>query len=117
MVFYATDVNLIELLMRVYSDPVPVGVLDTVYLFGETEDNQKSVLDRGAELYHTSTVKTVSILAQGPITGYPGFTAWTGRLVARGVPAHKIIGIPRGDVSHTHTAAIGIVRWAKKEEW
>lgn len=77
---------------RVYTeaDQTPPRA-DLAYLFGQTKENQASVLD-------------VAPNFSGPIgivgdegteaSGYPGFSAWKRELIARGIGEERILGIP-----------------------
>jgi hypothetical protein len=90
---------------------------ELVFLFGQTVDNQSSVLDVAkcfdAPIGIDSEDDTISL-------GYPGFGAWKTELLKRGIPDAKIVGVSGtftrdGGVlrGNTFTEAGAFVRFAK----
>ncbi|MDP3725670.1 MAG: hypothetical protein Q8R36_00555 [bacterium] len=71
-------------------DRIP-SVLDAVYLFGQMPENEKEVLDKGAEMVLSGKAKFVCIPEQFG-KGHPAYSEpWCQALIQRGVPISKII--------------------------
>lgn len=106
-----------ELLLRVFCDPLPTGGVDAAYLFGQTVDNERSVLDAGAALVGDRRARTLWIPDSGPRFGYPGIKAWLEQLAARGVARARVAGVPTDHVPHLHTLseAQTVVRFAREQ--
>lgn len=111
--------HLEELLVRVLSDsPIPWDSVDGVYLFGETQDNESSVLDRAARIWMKTRCQI--LVCDGETDhGYPGYKLWREGLIMRSVPSQWIfpihtlyeIGV------NTLTEAQSLVREAGKNQW
>ena len=115
----STYFELDELVTRIFSDTAPRAKVDTAYLFGETEDNEASVLKAGVFLYGMGPARRIAICDAPAGHGYPGFDNWRPKLVGMGVPAKDICGVSlAGDFPpSTHAEALGLVRFAKKRGW
>jgi len=90
---------------------------DAVYLFGETADNQQSVLQKGADLLKCGRVQSILIPSFGPVVGFPGFEAWHKELQQLGVPHSKICPVDeqkQGRQANTLTEATDLVRYANR---
>jgi len=117
---FAEELELAELMMRIYSDTEPPKVADAVYLFGQTEYNEESVLSAAAALFKSGKVRIVVIgeggcLVTGEIYKTPD---WRGKLIKLGVPKERITTIQiTSELAHTHTEAIAFVSHAKREGW
>lgn len=104
-------------IVRALADYLPT-TLDAIYLFGETFDNQHSVLDRAAKLYFHYG-KTASLCIPGGNThcGYLGESIWRDKLRLEDIPDSKIVSIALPEKSHTHLEAIALIHYAKKNKW
>lgn len=89
--------QLIELTVRLFSDPAPAEPIPAAYLFGQTPDNQESVHAAGAALFAARRAHAVAIGGTRPLSGYPGEDAWRADLVAHGIPSESILSIPPVD--------------------
>lgn len=105
-----------ELYYRVLSEGAnPLPQADMMYLLGETESNQDSVLDRASEF--SGLIGITGIQA---ISGYPGGDAWVSELKKRWVPRGRIvltdslIEINGKKVSHTLSEMRAVARYAKE---
>ncbi len=105
-------------LVRLFGEPVPLEV-DVAYLFGETADNEMSVLHRAIGLYQTQWAPKLVIPGIGAIAGYPGKWAWASKLVEYGVPSEAIAfaGGVEQTVSNCYTEAVHFVALAKASGW
>lgn len=105
----------------VITDPLPDFLYHTpAYLFTETSDNQESVLQRGAELFHAGRASHLLLIDNlgGSEPGYPGSPPWQARLRELGVPDKRMILIPFTEpVLHTLSEAMAMVRFAKERGW
>lgn len=117
---FTEELELVELMMRIYSDIEAPGTADAAYLFSQTEYNEKSVLDTAAALFKSGKVKTVAIgeggrLITGKIFKTPD---WREKLIKLGVPKEriKIIQIT-SELAHTHTEALAFVSYARQNGW
>lgn len=108
-----------ELITRVLCDTAPNGPVDVAYLFGETKDNQESVLRAGALLYLTGPAEKIAICGLKKSHGYPGAESWWEKLISLGVPEEDIYEIsPAKDFPpSTHAEALGLARYAKSKNW
>lgn len=106
-----------ELITRVLCDTQPArGKADGVYLFGETKDNEASVLAVGEFLYRLGRVRYVLLCGFRGGGGYPGFESWKKKLIKAGVSNKKIIDVPPASdfPPSTDAEAFGLIRFAKK---
>lgn len=115
--------SLVKLLWLISHDCVPESAFEkpkVICLFGNTLDNQESVLSEGARLWLNGTVTTIGVLHHEDLNhGYPGFTAWRNNLLGRGVPSDAIdkVIIPVHIKPNTLTEAEAFVRYAKENNW
>lgn len=113
------DVQIVaELITRVFCDTRPRRKVDAVYIFGESRDNEDSVLETGISLWKSGRVKRVCIPSQSSfwVTRHK---EWKKRLMSGGVPESRILGIP---LSHdfppsTDAEASGLADNAKLHNW
>ncbi|TPE39464.1 YdcF family protein [Pontibacter mangrovi] len=91
-----------ELIIRSLADTLP-HTLDALFLFGQTEDNQKSSFAVAEQMLQEGKVQKVLFLHTRPLSGYPGYDAWQQELVKRGVPADKLEGVPDPGTDYLHT--------------
>ena len=99
-----------------------VARADVAYLVGETKDNARSVLERGADLWKRGLIPKLAIQKGGDGFGYCGFGYSVEILKRLGIPEQDIVGIEYrfefGErVINTLTELITAVRFAKKQEW
>lgn len=108
-----------ELVTRVFCDTAPKEKVDAVYLYGQTPDNETSVLKAGVFLYGLGPAKMIAISASGAVAGYPGFDGWKRKLIGMGVPDGDILGVPLSDdfPPSTHAEARGVVKCAEERGW
>lgn len=108
-----------ELVTRVLCDTAPDGSVDTAYLFGETKDNQESVLKAGALLYLTGPAEKIAICGLAEGSGYPGVLSWREKLISLAVPEEDILEVPPAPdfPPSTHAEALGLARFAKLHKW
>ena len=112
--------KLYQLNTMVLTDIHPSDERLPVYLFTETPDNQESVLQRGAELFHARKASHLLLIDNlgGSKPGYPGAPPWQKRLQELNVPNEKVILIPFTEpVLHTLSEATAMVRFAKEQAW
>lgn len=94
---------MIELLLRLFSDVHPEINTDGVFLFGQTEDNERSVLARSIELLNNSYTTRILFVDTLPMSGHPGYEAWKNKLTEAGVKEDHITGVPLPETSIIHT--------------
>jgi len=95
--------HVIELLTRTLCDPGPEIKADGAYLFGQTADNQQSVLEAGESLMNQHRAQKLLIPGSAPQGGYPGFQAWHQALIALGIEETDVSGVSR----RTHSERAG----------
>lgn len=107
-----------QFLIRLFGEVPPENV-DAAYLFGETADNEMSVLKRAFDVYWGEWTSRVVIPGIGPIAGYPGCSAWRTRLMGLGIPPESILlaGSETQAVSNCYTEAMHFVALAKASGW
>jgi len=107
--------HVIELLTRTLCDPGPEIKADGAYLFGQTADNQQSVLEAGESLMNQHRAQKLLIPGSAPQGGYPGFQAWHQALIALGIEETDVSGVPVSLASslNTLTEAQALVRYAE----
>ncbi len=103
-----------ELLTKILCDPLPDNTVDAAYLYGQTIENQSSVLNKGASLYKKGLVRSIWIADSQPKSGYLGFTVWQEKLIALGVPDSAIVGVPIDsyEIINTYIEASEVARLA-----
>jgi hypothetical protein len=107
--------DLLILLPRLFCDVRPPEPLDGAYLYGETADNEDSVLHAAPRLLREGVARRILLLATPPLAGHPGFAAWEAKLRALGVPAAAIEPVPHdGPGINTLTEAEAVVRHARR---
>jgi hypothetical protein len=109
---------MLELLIRILCDTQPPAATDGVFLFGQTADNEASVLGRAQQLLDSGRAARILFGDSPPANGYPGFAAWKSQLLGRGVAEASIIGvpIPAVPVLHTLIEAEAVVKYAKEHQ-
>jgi uncharacterized SAM-binding protein YcdF (DUF218 family) len=108
-----------ELLTRIYCDPLPSAVAEGVYLFGQTEDNQRSVFLSAQELVARSVIRKVLISDALPKCGYPGGNAWREALRGLGIGNTVIeeVTVEPTNSLNTLIEAEALIRHAKKKNY
>lgn len=109
-----------ELVTRVLCDTAsPEHVADAAYLFGETKDNEDSVLAAALLAWKLKRVRRIALCSAGEVAGYPGLKNWKAKLIKLGIPAKSIVGIPLVSdfPPSTHAESWGLARCAKKNKW
>jgi len=109
------DPDLLALAIRVFSDPPPRVPTDGAYVFGQTTDNETSVLESARRLHSDGLTHAVLIAGSPPRSGYPGDAAWRALLVADGVPDAAILNVPTDEhrLLSTLSEAQALVRFAR----
>ena len=110
---------MLELLIRVLCDIQPDSKTDGVFLFGQTDDNQDSVLAKGQQLIAASLTKKALIIDTPPISGHPGYEAWKHELRKIGVSERQIVGVPLPEtkIIHTLIEAEAVMHFAKQNNY
>jgi hypothetical protein len=110
---------MIELLIRTYGDVQPETPTDGVFLFGQTEDNETSVLEKSIELLQHSYTRRILIIDTPPISGHPGYDAWKQKLVKAHISEDSIVGVPLPETSIVHTLveAEALLHFAKQQQY
>lgn len=110
--------NVTELITRVFCDVRPHRKADVIYIFGESLDNEDSVLEAGISLWKSGRARLVCIPSQSAfwLTRYK---VWKKRLMSGGVPESRIFGIPLSSdfPPSTDAEASGIADSAKLHNW
>ncbi len=97
------DNLLIELLTRVLCDTLPPPPADFCFVFGQTTDNQASVLQKAEQLVKQNVAGKVGFVKTKAMSGYPGFDAWQKILSENGVPPGQLEGVPLENPPLLHT--------------
>lgn len=111
--------KLFELQARVLSEsPVPWDEVNGIYLFTQTKDNERSVLNRGASVWR-KTKRQILVCDGETDHDYPGYEPWRKELLSRGVLPQWIIPIhtPYEININTLSEAQSLVRTAKRNRW
>lgn len=109
-----------ELVTRVFCDTAPAGGrADAAYLFGETADNELSVLLAALLVWRLGRTKRIALCGHPGGHGYPGFKNWRKKLIKLGIPSGKIFAVPiAADFPpSTHAESFGLARYARKKGW
>lgn len=103
--------------MRIFSDTPPPQTADFTFLFGQTSDNQESVLSQAEQALERKLTSKVGFLHAGALSGYPGFDVWHQLLLERNVKPEQIEGVPFGntDLIHTRIEAEAMILHARKQ--
>src|SRR5688500_16031485 len=110
---------MIELLIRIYADVQPETSTDGVFLFGQTEDNEASVLQKSIDLLQHSYTRRILIIDTQPISGHPGFDAWKQKLVRENINEQAIVGVPLPEtpIIHTLVEAEALMHFARQQAY
>jgi hypothetical protein len=107
----------LELLTRTLCDSYPKSVTDCAYLYCQTQDNQHSVFGAAQLLLNSSLTSRVCLLHADAKSGYPGFSPWSSRLRALGIPEAQIEGVRIEDTPTLNTLieSEALIRFAKRQ--
>jgi hypothetical protein len=108
-------VRVIEAVVRILCDTPPPGIADTACLFAQSPDNERSVLERAAEMFREGLVQRLMVMDAPVNAGYAGMRAWGRWMEENGVNAERIVAVPLHDSMHnTLTEAEAFVRAARE---
>lgn len=118
---FATIPELAELMMRTYADEKTFSPA-AIYCVGQTQNNTISVVLKALELHQTGRTRMVAIPSYGGLPKYAWYHDFIRSMLLKSyrIPEKCIISIPHPQefsIAHTHTEAIGLVRYAKKAGW
>jgi hypothetical protein len=108
-----------ELLIRILCDIQPASATYGIFLFGQTEHNEASVLMKVKQLLDTHQTERILFIDTPPASGYPGYEAWSRSLTEQGVDPQYIAGVPMPQVPvlHTLAEAEAVVRYARQQKF
>ena len=108
-----------ELITRIFCDTFPSAIADGAYLFGQTQDNQKSVFLSAQELVIHALVRRILISDALPKCGYPGGNAWREAFEGLGIDSLMIEEVPVEPTSTLNTLieAEALIRYAKNKHY
>jgi hypothetical protein len=109
------DPDLLALAVRVFADPAPGTPTDGAYVFGQTADNEASVLDTACALLAAGHTTAILVAGSPARSGYPGDAAWRARLAERGIVDGVVRSAPTEEhpVLSTLSEAESLVRFAR----
>jgi hypothetical protein len=116
----ATDgKKLLEITIRVMCDVRAENTIDAVYLYGQTQDNQSSVLSAACQMLKEKRIRKILIADSGPKSGYPGFTLWEKALREMGVPKTALSGVDLRQTTTLNTLieANAMIQYAKRNQY
>lgn len=110
---------LLEITIRTLCDVKAANTADAVFLYGQTQDNQCSVLSAAHELFTERRVRKILMADSGPKSGYPGYPVWEKELCNMGVPEGSIRGFDLGETDSINTLieANAMIRHAKQHQY
>ena len=89
----AYPIVLIELVVRSLCDVGCALPAEGAFLFGQTRDNQASVLSAARYMIDNKLVDKILFIRSDPMSGYPGFSVWHRALCRMGVASADITGV------------------------
>jgi len=106
-----------ELIFRVFSDDKATQIPNALFLFGQTEDNEKAAFNTVCHLAKLNQNAVFLIMDSGPLSGYPGFENWSRKLTDLGISHFRIQGIPAVESTSLNSLieAQSAIRYAKRE--
>jgi len=109
----------IELLLRIFADVRPSGIVDGAYLFAETESNQESVFLAAQSLVERERVRRLLISGSPPKSGYLGAAAYRAALIEMGIPTERIEDVPvaPAEILHTRIESDAAVQFAQAQHY
>ncbi|MBI2096552.1 MAG: hypothetical protein HYT40_00090 [Candidatus Sungbacteria bacterium] len=115
-IFSAEELEaLVKLQVLVQADTGPANT-SVLYLFGQTTDNEQSVLKSSADLLRAGIVKMVAIPDGKNAPGYAGYSRWADWLLEQGFPRPYRVLVTVGNLN-TFSEAGALVREAKEQGW
>jgi len=117
--FASSQVELLELTLRVMADYPLQKTCNAVFFYGQTADNERSVIEQCAFLFDQGLVNNVAFSTGGSLTtGQPWAPDYQAKLTDLGVFKQNIIPVRiTAPKAHTHTEAIAFVDYAKEQGW
>ena len=109
-----------QFLVMTLADGSPEDVALPGYLYTETLDNQESVLQQGAKLFHTGKISHLLLIDNlgGSRPGYPGAQPWQKRLRELNIPDERVILIPFHEpVLHTLSESLAMAQFVQSRGW
>jgi uncharacterized SAM-binding protein YcdF (DUF218 family) len=108
-----------ELLIRILCDIQPASSTSAIFLFGQTEDNDTSVLTKAQQLLQAKKTDRILFIDTPPFNGYPGYEAWKKKLLKAGVAEQQIVGVPMlpAPVLHTLVEAESLMTYARQQNF
>ena len=108
-----------ELITRIFCDTLPSAIVDGAYLFGQTQDNEKSVFLSAQELVTHALVRRILISDALPKCGYPGGNTWREDLKGLGIDSTVIEEVPVEPTNTLNTLieAEALIRHAKNKHY
>ncbi len=90
--FASSYVELLTLVNWILADFPPQDTCDAVFLYGQTPDNEQSILKTGARLFHADLVGKVVFSTGGKsVAGQPWTPSYLPKLVSLGIPKKNIV--------------------------
>ena len=117
--FASSEAELLELALRIMADSPPQGTADAVFMYGQTESNENSTLQRACEILGKGLAKKVAFSQGAKLVGGEDWVPdYRTKLIKLGVPSDVIIPVQiTSRLANTHTEAIAFVAHAKKQKW
>lgn len=111
--------KLLELAIRTLCDVKAGKMVDAVFLYSQTIDNQNSVLSAAQQLLADNCAKKIIITHSGPKSGYPGYPVWKKELLDRGVSEELILGVDLVEAASLNTLieANAMIQFAQKKRY
>lgn len=115
--FLESITEALQLQARILADTHPPKKIDALFVYGQTQDNEPSILSTAAQ--EADKADWVVYSYGGKLTtGMDWNPDYDEKLIARGIPAKKILRTDLSEgLAHTHTEAIAFVHMAKKKGW
>lgn len=121
MPLYSDEEMLTQIDAVITTDELPLHI-PACYLFSQAPDSEKSVITAGVTLFRKNPLCPL-IAISGELSkkyGYAGCPVWTRKLL-ESLPSNILITIPwdsnRFDTLNTFSEAIGLVEYARENEW
>jgi hypothetical protein len=110
--------KLLELAIRSLCDVRAKTIADGVFLYGQTRDNQDSVLSAARQVIKNKLAQKILIVDSDSKSGYPGYSVWEKELLEMGVPKDLIVGVDLRKTATLNTLieATGMIEYAKKNQ-
>jgi len=108
-----------ELSIRVLCDVRAETTVDGAVLYSQTKDNQNSVIFAAKHILYNKLAKKILLIKSEPISGYPGFSTWTGELNKLGIQSNDIVGVQlmKTNSLNTLTESQAIINYAAQKKY